>query len=280
MTFITGFKAELFLLRRLKGTWWLLLIPSLAAAARLALAKVSEMAANAQASLDGEDIVASNGYGFFVDGLASGFILLYLAIMAYAAYGLAFERDMGMTRHLIIRSVSRANVLWAKFSALLLLSFMATLLLLASSYGLSTLLWELGPVVEDGYELIDEATIRAEISLGLQLALFPLPAAIALGLLFAVVGRSATQAVTLAIGSAVVLSLFGGAMGTAGEYLFIHYQPTLVDRSYLNDVAQLVRGFSDVIVEERRLQLNRWLPLPQALLLLMACYWVTRKKIL
>ena len=143
-------------------------------------------------------------------------------------------------------------------------------ILIVSSYLLSGLLWEFGPVVEDGFELISEAEIRDEITLGLRLALTPLPAAIALGLLLSVLANTATQAVVSALGITLAMDIFKGMLGDYAYYLYASFQPALIDQSYLQDVSRLVRGYSDVLIDDRVIQLNYWVPIPTLLVLVTA----------
>ena len=139
-------------------------------------------------------------------------------------------------------------------------------------------LWDFGPVVEDGFELIGEEEIASEIKLGLELALLPLPAAIAFGVLVSVVANSATQAVVSALGLSLVLDVFKGMLGEYAYYLYATFQPSLLDQSYLQDVGRLVRGYSDVLVDERFLELNQWVPLPALLILVVASLFVVQKR--
>ena len=135
-------------------------------------------------------------------------------------------------------------------------------------------------MVEDGFELIGEAEIKSEIWLGIKLALLPIPAAIAFGLLISVVTQSTTQAVTTALGITLAVDIFKSTLGDYSHYVFASFQPSLIDQSYLQEVSRMVRGFSDVLIDERVLMLNTWVPLPQMLLLaIVALVLVQRKKV-
>ena len=92
--------------------------------------------------------------------------------------------------------------------------------MLLVTFGSAALLWDFGPVIEDGYELIGTADIHAELRLGLSLALIPLPAAIALGVLVSVLSNSTTQALSLALGLTLGLDLFKSVLGGAADYLY------------------------------------------------------------
>jgi hypothetical protein len=152
------------------------------------------------------------------------------------------------------------------------------LVLVIGSYLLSAQFWEFGAVVEDGFELIGEAEIREEIRLGLRLALTPLPAAIAFGLLVSVSATTSTQAVVSALGLTLALDILKSMLGTVANYLYVSYQPSLIDQSYLQEVSRLVRGYSDVLIDDRLLQLNTWVPVPAMVLFIAASLVIVNRR--
>ena len=158
-----------------------------------------------------------------------------------------------------------------------LLALLSIVFLLLISYGVSASLWEFGPIVEDGFELISESEIHQEISLGLRLALLPLPAAIAFGVLISVISQNTTQAITIALGATLAMDVFKSSLGDLAYYLYASFQPSLLDQSYLSDVSRLVRGYSDVLVDNRFLEMNTWVPFPTALLFIVAAVIIIRR---
>lgn len=280
-------RSEIFLGLRSFGSKFIVLAPSLIVILQYLIVKLTESsqsAGNALAGFDSrgnasfDDIIASNAYGYFVDGLSTGLTMLGLMLVAQAAYSFSYERDIGTIRHLLIRRVSRSSLILAKLLQLHLLALISLLLLLIVAYFSSGFLWEFGPIVEDGFELIGEAEIREEIALGLRLAIIPLPAAIAFGLLVSVCAQSATQAVTSALGITLAIDIFKSLLGDKAYYLYASFQPSLLDQSYLQDVSRLVRGYSDVLVDERFMQLNTWVPIPALLLFLIATLWLVQRR--
>ncbi|MGQ9425674.1 ABC transporter permease subunit [Gilvimarinus sp. F26214L] len=272
--FRTALAAEAFVARHSLSPWLLAFIPAAAVAFRLLLVKVA-----GAAPLEGEDGAAS-GYGYMVDGFATGLTLLYLVFIAYAAHSFAVDRDHGVLRHLVIRSVSRRNLVAAKLVFLHLLALLSVAGVLLAAYLLSRGLWELGPVVEDGFEIISVELIHEEIAMGLRLALLPLPACLALGVLISVLARSATQAVAIAVGVTLALDIFKNVLGSGAHFIYATFQPSLIDQSYLSEVARIVRGYSDVLVDPAVHQLNIWVPLPQAVAFaLLAVLVVGRRKL-
>jgi len=218
--FILALRAELFVVVRNWKLWFLLLAPAFAAVIRIFLVKISAASSSLQQQLSGRSTTAEldYAYGYLVDGLSTGLIFIYLLFIAFAAFTFAIDRDNGVIRHLVIRQSSRGTVVSAKILSLHVMAALACLCLFMSTLFICSLLWDFGPVVEDGYELISVAEIHAEIRTGLLLALLPLPACLCLGLLFSVLSNSALQAVSLAVGLTLLLDLFKGALGDSANY--------------------------------------------------------------
>ncbi len=268
--YLAALRAELYVALRSNAARVVVLLPALIATTQLLLAGLRSSTQQAQDSLLGSssDFAIDSAWGYYVDGLLTGFTLLTLMLVAYSAWNFASDRDTGAIRHLLIRRTSRRALILAKFTTTLVLATLALALMFAVVTATGAWLWEFGPVVEDGFELIGTDEIREELGLGIQLALLPIPAAIAFALMIAVFTHSATQAVTTALGLTLALDIFKTSMGTAAQYLYVSYIPSLIDRSYLSDVSRLVRGYSDVLLDPDILQLNQSVPLPQMLLFL------------
>ena len=279
--FVAALRSEIHVGLATKGSKLVVLMPAVLVLLQLFLGKLSEVGNSAGSALAGAANNSPNSaWGVFTDGLGTGLILLGLLLVAYSAYSFSFDRDTGAVRHLLIRRVSRPALLLAKFVYCHLLALCSVLLVLCVAYAGTASLWEFGPVVEDGFELISEEEIRSEILLGLHLALLPLPAAIAMGVLVSVLANSATAAVTGALGITLAMDMFKNALGDGSVYLYASFQPSILDESYLQDVSRLVRGYSDVLVDQRFLDFNLWIPLPSLLLLLgLALFLVRGRKL-
>ena len=279
---LIAIKSETFIALRTFASKLIVAAPALVAAAQLLLVRLTEAGQQARDSLLGasnfEADVVNNAYGFFVDSLSIGLTMLGLLLVAQAAYSFSYERDIGSIRHILIRRVSRRSLLSAKLIHLHVMALLSVLLLLVSSFLLSGMLWEYSAIVEDGFELISESEIREEITLGIQLALLPLPAAIAFGLLISVSAQSATQAVSTALGITLAIDIFKGLLGDLALYLYASFQPSLIDQSYLQSVSRIVRGYSDVLIDDRVLQLNMWVPFPALLIFFAASLWIVQRR--
>lgn len=284
--FVVALKAELYVALRSNTTRLLLFLPAVIVVIRAILVRVSETTQQARQALLGQNdfgdtsAISTNAWGQFVDGFSTGLTLLSLILVAYAAWSFASDRDSGVLRHVLIRRASRPALVLAKLAAVHLIA-LCSLLLMAVCIGIITAwLWDFGPIVEDNYELIGSAEIRAEVILGLRLAIIPLPAALAFGILVSVCTSSATQSVTTALGITLALDIFKGVIGEKANYLYATFQPSLIDQSYLKEVSRLVRGYSDVLIDTRFLQLNEWVPLPQMLLFVVLALLIVRVRTL
>jgi ABC-type transport system involved in multi-copper enzyme maturation permease subunit len=290
---LTSIKAEIFVFAHSRAIQLLCVIPALITAAQLVLVRSLAASSDARAALMGSDsasggfgggfgsagnIEGADAWGALVDALGTGLTLISLIVIAYAAWSFASDRDLGVVRHLLIRRVSRPALVISKLIQAHLLALVSITLMLLVTFGSAALLWDFGPVVEDGYELIGTEEIRAELRLGLSLALIPVPAAIALGVLISVLCNSTTQALSVALGLTLGLDLFKSVLGGAADYLYASYLVSLLDESYLDDVARLVRGFSDVMIDPAVLQLNQWVPWPQMVLFVVLALVLVRHK--
>ena len=289
---MTAIRAEIFVFTHSRSIQLLCVIPALVAAVQLVLVRSLAASNEARAALMGTqttddfggggfgNVEGADAWGALVDALGTGLTLISLILVAYAAWSFASDRDQGVLRHLLIRRVSRPALVLSKLIQAHLLALVSIVLMLLVTFGSAALLWDFGPVIEDGYELIGTADIHAELRLGLSLALIPLPAAIAVGVLVSVLSNSTTQALSMALGLTLRLDLLKSVLGGAADYLYASYLVSLLDESYLDDVARLVRGYSDVMIDPAVLQLNQWVPWPQMVLfIILALVLVRRKKL-
>jgi ABC-type transport system involved in multi-copper enzyme maturation permease subunit len=282
--FVTALRAELFVALRSNSTRLVVALPAIISALQLLLMGFRSASEEARDALMGSGFGAGNtlegaeAWGSVVDAISTGLTLIGLTLVAYAAWTFAGDKDTGVLRHLLIRRVSRRALILAKLVQVHILGLVSVLLMLLFTTLTAIWLWDFGPVVEDGYELIGVAEIREEMFTGLHLALIPLPAAIAMGLMISVLAQSSTQAITAALGITLALDIFKGVLGNISAYLYVTYQSSLLDESYLNDVSRLVRGYSDVMIDPAAMQLNQWVPWPQMLFFVLVALIAVRWK--
>ncbi len=275
---LTALKAECFVLLRSRTPWLLIVLPAVVSVLKISMIKMKNMSAQALSAIGGGAETTVTGYGFLVDGLLISLIVTYLLLLGFSAYTFAIDRERGITRHSVVRSISRSELVIAKYLSLCLLTFLSVIITLLCTWLAANLLWSLGPLIEDGYQIIGVDEIIREIFLGLKLALLPLPACLAFGLLFSVCARSAIQAVSLSLGTGLILDIFKPVLGNFQHYIFCSFQPSLIDHSYLSDVQRIVSGYSDVFMDDRIHQLNLWVPIPEALIFLLITLIVINRR--
>ncbi len=266
----TALRAESFILFKSRIIWVLLALPSLVSIIKMGLIKFSNITKGGN--------IPDTGYGYLVDGLLLSFTLTYLLFLCYSAYSFAIDCDRGITRNNVIRSISRKEIISAKYIILLITALVSLLITLSVTWAAAGLLWELGPVIEEGYQIIGVPEIKEEISLGLKLALIPLPASIALGLFFSVISKTAIQAISLSVGAGLILDVLKTFFENFQYYIFSSFQPSFFDNSYLNDVQRIVSGYSDVLIDERIHRLNMLVPVPEALFLFFLTLTIIKRR--
>ena len=279
--FIAALRSELYVAVRSRWPLVLVLAPAAVAAASIFLLEVRAGSLGARAALLGRAAPRSageGGYGVLVDGLSYGLSFGYLALAAAAALSIAADRERGTIRHLLVCRAGRTSCVLAKYAFLMGLGILVFILVGLSAAAMAALFHDLGPVVEDGLEIIGVAEIHREIARGVGLALAPLPAAVAFALLISAGARSASGALAGVLGLTVAFDLLKGGLGGLSRYIYASYSPSLIDRSYLKEVSRLVRGFSDVFVADETIRLNVLTPWPAALVFLALALWIVHRR--
>lgn len=275
-------KSELWIAVRSSSTYLAILLPSTIAVVYLAMSRISELAIEARKQFTnveipiGEDY--STGYGHLVDGMLVTLAAVVLIVTTYAAWSFANDCRTGTVRHLITRVASRNAVILAKVVTIHVIACLAFVLAFAIAYLLAGSLWTYESVVEDGYELIGEMEIRSEILYGLGLATITIPACIALGSLVSVSASSPVQSTVAILAILVIYGFFQPYFGSYAEYCFLTFTPLLFDASYLREVSEIVRGYSDVYISDQTVRLNLWIPVVQAIGFLVLTYFVTERR--
>ena len=121
--FVTALKAECFVLFRSRLPWLLLLAPGVASVIKMCLIKISSIGNQTFSAVKGSNVTTVTGYGFLVDGLLTSLMVTYLLFLGYAAYTFAIDRERGIVRQSVIHSVSRRELIMAKYICLSLLFY-------------------------------------------------------------------------------------------------------------------------------------------------------------
>ena len=81
-----------------------------------------------------------------------------------------------------------------------------------------------------------------------------------------------------ALGATLAVDIFKPSLGAYADYLYARFLPSIVDTSYLSEVSRLVRGYSDVLVDDRILQMNLLIPIPTAIIFLCINLLIIKQK--
>jgi len=282
------FRAELYRLIHSRVAWFALLSVGLIAAVRVFAAHVAVRAQYSQviseALLSGRPIpeapAPGNAYAPLVEGWLAGLTVGTLLLLIHSARSIAGDRESGVLRLARTRSASRAALVLGRFlvGPLLVLSVIGISGL--GAWLTSGLFFEFGPLIEDGYELIGEGELLAELRTAVLAAIPPLIATYAFGLFISALGRTATGAVGFCLALFLGFDLFKGIIGDSQVWIFASYAPSLVDKSCLKEMAGIAAGYSDSGYTEFVLHMNYLVPWPEAVLLLaLACWIVSRRSI-
>ncbi len=282
------FRAELYRLTHSRLAWVALFLVAVLAATRVLAAHIAISAEYAQAVSDAllsgrprpEAPPIGNAYAPLVEGWLVGLTLGTVLLLIHSARALAGDRETGVLRLARTRSASRSALVIGRFliGPILVLSLFAVSGLGAGITAAS--LFEFGPLVIDGFELISEEELLSELGSALLAALPPLIATYAFGLFISALGRTAAGAVGFCLAVFLGFDLFKGAIGDAQHWIFASFVPSLVDKSCLKQMAGIAAGYSDSYYEESYLHMSYIVPWPQALLFLsVACWLVSRRSI-
>ena len=280
--FLVCLKSELWIAFRNFSTYLAVLLPSCITALFLAMSRIAELTSEARERFTNIEVPFggdyATGYGNLVDGMLVSLSCIVLVVTTYAAWSFANDCRTGTVRLFVTRVASRHALILAKISAVHILAILSLVFAFATAYFLAGSLWTYESVVEDGYELISEMEIQSEILLGAGLALITIPASISFGMLVSVSANSPVQSTVITLAILVTYGFFQPYFGSLAEYCFLTFTPLLFDASYLREVSDIVRGFSDVYISDSTIRLNSWIPIVQAIGFCVLIYFITDRR--
>lgn len=271
---LASFRAERHRVLRSRACRWLAAVLVAVPALRVWTMHVLDARARAEAVLAGRSAASavSSGAGWapLVDGWRAGLVLGALLLLVHGLRSVAADREQGLLRLACVQGVSRGGLVAGRalLSVLLVLAVVAATGL--GALAATSALFDLGPLVEDGFPLASAAELRADLLLAVALALPALLATHAFGVCLSGLSRTAAGALVAGLVLFLGFDLFQDSLGTAGPWVFAAYAPTLVDGSALAEMSGLARGYSDAGFPDELVRKNLLLPWPQALLFLLA----------
>ena len=261
-------------------------LPPLAAGLRVALGRVFEGAERARSAARAAVLgagpagveLSANAYPPFAAGIAVGLGTAAVLLLAYGAVSLAGERDSGTMRAALVRPVSRGAYVLGKVAVGALLAFAALPVIVVASALAAGAFYDFGPVVEQGYEIASAEAIRHEVVRGVSGGVLAVLAVLAFGVFVSSLTRSAGPALVVAMLGYLLFDAMKGILGRANEYVFATFAPSLVDRSYLGEVAQIARGFSDAGYGPGTWTRNLVVPPVEAIAFVLGAILATRRR--
>lgn len=283
---IAAVSAELYRVRRSRALKLCGFLIAAVSALRVFGAHVAVRAAWAQrvqeAVLAGREVPErpgpDNAYGPWVDGWRAGLTVGALVLLVAAARSLAGDDERGLARIQTTRGISRSqNVLGRA-----LLAPLWTVLCVAvsglSSWLMASLLFEFGPLVQDGFELASRESLDAELRTAMLAVLPPLLCTFAFGLLISSVARTQASALLTALFCSFGFDLFKEVLGDRQYWFFAAYAPSLVDGSIMKEMSGVARGFFDAGYPPALVRMNFLVPSLEALLFLVLTLLVFRRR--
>ena len=275
-SFLIALGSEAWLACRSSGPRVLVLLASLAATLRILLGHwigVARTTSDAVFKAGESPVERWTAYAPFIDGLGVGWLTTIVLLLSIVSAGHASDREEGWSRLLLVSGLSRSAQVIARFVVWTLVALLVSSVLLVVAAGIAALFYDFTAVLEDGVEIFTESELRDELFAAIGRVLITLPAVVAFALFVASLARSAAAAVGMTLGASVLFDVFKSFLGDLQSWFYASYHPSLVDTSYLREVGQMARGFSDFEYPD---PLNLWVPLPEALLFVAAAVALTR----
>ncbi|MFT7670176.1 MAG: hypothetical protein ACI8X5_002883 [Planctomycetota bacterium] len=258
---------------------FLLVVPAL----HVAAARFVDSAARLEAARNGRELLGleeGRGWAPMVGAWRVGLALGALLLLISGARSIAGDRDSGLMRLASTRSASRSGLVIGRVLVGPLLVFLVVALSALGAWLPSMMWFDFGPLMEDGYLILDAAEVRHELMLSIASALPALWAIHTFGLLVSSISRGATIAVASTVAVFLAFDLFKGSLGEARYWFFATYSPSFVDDSAMREMVGLAHGYSDAGFPESLLRMSFVLPGPQALLFaLIAASILTRRRL-
>lgn len=278
--------AEWVRLIRSRATWYAGFAVMGLAFLRVAASRLAERAAWAEqvrrALMQGTDTPeappASNAFGPWVDGWRAGIALGVILLVVQGARSLASDDERGLARIQITRGASRNSIVLARGALGLALAPLIVFMAGLGSLIAASLFFQFEALVQDGYELASMDLLFDELTVAVLASLPPLFASHAFGVLISAWARTSSLALVVALVSLLGFDLFKEVLGETQYWLFAAYTPSFVDRSCLNEMSGIARGFFDSGYTRALVRMNFSLPIAQAAIFLVLALLLFRRR--
>jgi hypothetical protein len=264
------FRAEWFRLVRSRAAQlaglFLMLVPAL----HVVVARFVESAERLQAARAGRELLGleqGRGWAPLVEAWRVGLALGALLLLIHGARSIAGDRASGVLRLASTRTASRGGLVAGRVMTGPLLVLLVVGLSGLASWITTSIWFDFGPLVEDGYVILEAGELRTELFRAIMSAIPALWAVHVLGMVVSSISRGATLAVASSVALFLAFDLFKASLGQNRFWIFATYSPSFVDNSAMQEMAGLAQGYSDAGFPEALLRMSYVLPVSQALLL-------------
>lgn len=225
-------------------------------------------------------LVPANGFAPLVEGWLSALTVGSLLLLILSSRCLAADRESGVLRLARTRSAGRGTLVLGR--ALLGIPLVLSLVLISgvAAWASAAVLFDFGPLVEHGFELLSVETFREELQRAVIATIPPLLANWTFGLAVSANARSPSMALGASLAAYLGFDLFKQVLGDGQWWIFASFAPSFSDSSAMQEMTGVARGLSDAGYSEALYNKNMLLPWPEALLLVGVAWWATRRKAL
>ena len=239
----------------------------------------------AEAQLDdirADTLAAWNFWPRWAAGSRAAMYFVELLVLALIAGSFPREISGGVVRDPATRGISRTALMTARTLGALLLPCSLYLTAAVAAFVPSWLLFDMGPVVEDGDILLDELEIQEPVVLAM---LHGFPAIVALGAfacLLSVVFQRGVVASGVGLGVVFATGIFHESLGDAAPLWFADTLAGFGPDSFLEQAAGFSQGLLDYYPEsfDAVVATGWWAPLPALFLSAYAALLVFRRRAL
>lgn len=229
-----------------------------------------------------EQLAAWNFWPQWAAASRAALYFVELLILAHVAGSLPREVAAGVTRDPVTRRISRRSFVLARSLGALLYATGLYLVAVAAAFVPSWLLFDAGPVVEDGDILLDEVEILEPVVLAL---LHGLPAVLALAAFAALLSVACTRGVVasgIGLGAVLATGIFHDALGSFAPFLFLDTLPGFGPDSFLEQAGGFAQGLLNYYPESFNtvVAAGWWAPIPALVVAVYATLLVFRRRAL
>lgn len=260
---ILGFELSKALRSRL--TWVTLLLPVALTLLSVAWDQATRGVGSAGAS--GASTPPS-AYVGFARAASNGITLGGLLLLLYSSMLVASEGHWRTFKTIMLRPHRRIEWIAGKFALLFLLSIVLLACVMTAAFLAARMSGRYGDIAEEGYVIFEAAFMRRSSLAAIALAVGPLVALAAFGLMFSTMTDHTGIATSASLGAYFVLEMAKSSTNGGRNFFFNTFVPSLSDTSYFQALRGFAQGLSDTGWEDITFRYNVGTPVASAALFL------------